>query len=409
MIEILVCMGWMAALALAQAGAPSAESVLERFEAKVGGAEPRARPKSLVVRGSIRTPGLDSGKFEQVYLGTDRARWNFDYGAMGSATWGTDGRVSWNTDPAMGITIKEGDEQAPVLRLFAISRGAPWKSVYEKAELKGARSIDDRPHHELRMIPRAGKPDAWFVDQETGLLSMVGLALPDPLGGSEIPMEWHFRDWKSAAGALRPHKIRQVVTAMAIEYVVEGIEADGDVGRDRVAPPDDVREAIANPKKRSKAAPDKGGECAIEMMEPQAVASVRLTIKPTEVSKTLSGVLIEVMKYLGKAGVTPTGPPFSRYHRMGPDELDLEAGMPVSKPVPGEGRIKGSELPGGRIAVTWHVGNYDKLPETHALLEAWIKKQTLKSRGGAWEVYWTDPGLEPNPEKWKTQIFWPVE
>jgi effector-binding domain-containing protein len=389
MIEILTCMGWMAGLALAQAGGPTAEALLERLETKVGGAEQRARPKSLVVRGAIRMTEIPPGKFEQVYLGTDKVKWTFEFGEWGASTWGTDGRVSWNTDPGTGITIKEGDEQAPVLRLFGISRGAPWKSLYEKAELKGVKDLGGRPHHELRMTPRAGKPDAWFVDQETGLLSRVDLALPDPLGGDNIAMEWHFLDWKNAAGALRPHKFRQVVTGMTIEYTVEGIEADAE--------------------KRTKRGPDRGGECAIETLEPQPVASVRLTTKPGEVSKTLAGVLTEVMKYLGKQGVMPAGPPFSRYHRVGPDELDLEAGFPVSKAVAGEGRIKASELPGGRTAVTWHFGSYDKLMESHSLLEAWIKKQPLKPRGGAWEVYWTDPGLEPNPQKWKTQVLWPVE
>ena len=28
---------------------------------------------------------------------------------------------------------------------------------------------------------------------------------------------------------------------------------------------------------------------------------------------------------------------------------------------------------------------------------------------GQWEIYWTDPGLEPDPAKWRTQIFFPVK
>ena len=29
--------------------------------------------------------------------------------------------------------------------------------------------------------------------------------------------------------------------------------------------------------------------------------------------------------------------------------------------------------------------------------------------GGAWEVYWTDPGVVPDSSKWRTQLFMPIE
>jgi hypothetical protein len=33
----------------------------------------------------------------------------------------------------------------------------------------------------------------------------------------------------------------------------------------------------------------------------------------------------------------------------------------------------------------------------------------LVADGGPWEIYWTDPGLERDPAKWRTEIVQPVK
>ncbi|MFO0982341.1 MAG: hypothetical protein U1E76_11495 [Planctomycetota bacterium] len=58
--------------------------------------------------------------------------------------------------------------------------------------------------------------------------------------------------------------------------------------------------------------------------------------------------------------------------------------------------------------MTWHVGPYQLLPQSHAVLEQWMRARSLQAAGGFWEIYWTDPGLELDQSKWKTQIVWPV-
>ena len=81
----------------------------------------------------------------------------------------------------------------------------------------------------------------------------------------------------------------------------------------------------------------------------------------------------------------------------------------MSKKATSEGRVKASTLPAGRIAETWHYGRYHELPKSHNRLEKWFKDKGLTSAGGHWAVYWTDPGMEPDASKWRTQILWPVK
>ena len=61
------------------------------------------------------------------------------------------------------------------------------------------------------------------------------------------------------------------------------------------------------------------------------------------------------------------------------------------------------------MATTVHMGPYDRLPDAHDALHVWLRENARDSAGPQWEVYWTDPGLEPDPSKWKTELMWPIK
>ena len=94
--------------------------------------------------------------------------------------------------------------------------------------------------------------------------------------------------------------------------------------------------------------------------------------------------------------------------RVENDRVDIEGGLPVASPLPSEGRIVSGTLPAGDVATTIHLGPYDRLPEAHDALHTWLSEHRKNSAGPQWEVYWTDPGLEPDPSKWKTELMWPI-
>lgn len=399
---------------------PKADTILAQLERASGDSAVRAKRKSLVISGNVTIGGMPgAGSFEEIYVGAQRVKYSVSWGGEWSMTQGTTGAFSWSTDPALGVTIKEGDEQASVQRMFAISRRDPWNALYASAHTVGKRELDlvtassdaapqKRAHWELSMIPKAGKPETWFVDVETSRLARVDLALPNPMGG-EIPMQFHYGDYKNVGGVPYPHVKKQVVGELTIVFTATSIAHDVDVAEERIAPPPDVIEAQRNPKKRAQSMPDDPTACKVEVIESQACVTMRATVAPKDISKTLATILPEVGQYLSKVSATMAGPPFTRYHVLGAEKLEIEAGMPVRTAVVGEGNVLACELPGGRTAITWHVGGYNELQKSHKRLEEWMKAEGLEARGGPWEIYWTDPGLEPDPAKWRTQILWPVK
>lgn len=141
---------------------------------------------------------------------------------------------------------------------------------------------------------------------------------------------------------------------------------------------------------------------------PQPTAIVRSTIAVSEIPEFLGRAYQAVMRVLAIQGITPMGEPFAYYRGAPTTTVDIEAGFPVAVPCAPGGDVLQGELPGGTIATATHVGPYETMVNTYERLTNWITAQGVVPGEAMWETYLTDPQQEPDPTKWRTQIFWPV-
>ena len=153
----------------------------------------------------------------------------------------------------------------------------------------------------------------------------------------------------------------------------------------------------------------KGQAVEVKELPPQPVLTIRFQVPPEQISAKLAEVLPAVHAYITEQGIAAAGQPFSRYHGVSGGVIDMEAGIATTAPASGKGDIKSGQLPGGPTAITWHVGPYEALQESHEALTTWVQQNGRTPSGGPWEVYVTDPGEEPDSSKWKTQIFLPLK
>lgn len=147
----------------------------------------------------------------------------------------------------------------------------------------------------------------------------------------------------------------------------------------------------------------------IRDIAPQPIASVRITTTPPEVGVALTqNLLPRVYGFLSDHQIVPSGPPVAVYHDWAPDRVGLEGGVLVAAPISGDGTVTASELPGGRAAVTRHVGPYVGLGEAHEAVRHWILANGQEILGPSWEIYHMPPGGEPDSAKWTTEVFWRI-
>lgn len=158
-------------------------------------------------------------------------------------------------------------------------------------------------------------------------------------------------------------------------------------------------------------------EARIVELTPQPTVAVRITQPMAELDlrALFDTHLPNVADRVADLGGMPAGPPYGRYHRFGPDVVDVEIGFPVEAPIgtlrpldecePGE--VGSSKLPGGAAAVTVVVGSYDRLAATYDRLHDWIHGQGRDEGSGPWESYIQDPG-EFEEAELRTEVIWPL-
>lgn len=136
---------------------------------------------------------------------------------------------------------------------------------------------------------------------------------------------------------------------------------------------------------------------------------IAATCRRDDIGSTLMELLPENHRALHRLGARQDGPPFCRYVSHTGEEIDVEAGLPVSERVAtGDLRVLSGTIGGCRAAFTVHRGPYSTLGDTYAALEDWIVDQGHVPGDGRWASYVTDPSDEPDPENWVTEIYWPV-
>jgi effector-binding domain-containing protein len=150
--------------------------------------------------------------------------------------------------------------------------------------------------------------------------------------------------------------------------------------------------------------------------QPTVAARMRHRLAEVDLGKLFDVHLPNVAHRIADLGGEAAGAPYGRYHEFGPEDVDVEIGIPVRAPVanlrpieeaePGEPAA--SELPGGRAAVTIHRGPYDGLPQTYDRLREWIAGQGQAPGIGPWESYVDDPGEVEDPGALRTEVVWPI-
>lgn len=388
---------------------PDGAKLLDEVNQETEGKKTIDEVKSLEMSGTnsfrllmANTDDATKGTFAEYYQG-DKVYSVSNFPSFGKMEEGTDGKVTWAIDPMSGALIRKGDDAAVMQSIWGLTRGDDWRSLFAKARCTDTTKIEGRPCYVVEMTPKSGEPMTIYVDRDKKLVVGVDVKMPTP-GGKET-VEVRVKSWKTVDGIVYPATTEIHTPHVALEFNYDKIVHNAKITASRFELPEPIQELVDTKKE-----PANDLDVQFRELSKRHVASVRVKVKPEHIGQTLAQILPEVMGYLTELGITPPAPPFTRYYSMSADEVDMEAGFPVPEPIVGRGRIKPSTLPGGKVAEAWHYGHYNDISKTYKAVEAWLKKQPdLKLGGAQWEVYWTDPGREPDVSKWRTQLFWTVK
>ncbi len=398
-------------------GADASET-MDAASAALGDPARLAAIKTLRYDGVATWKGMKArGRVRETYSGLGNARVRSEFQGFGVFLYGTAGDLVWEKTPA-GVTVRRAWDAAEFFRRFGRSQNVGWRELYTSATRLGSESIDGTTCIKIELVPRLfdrsdpaaleAEParDMLYLDEKTLLMRRIDVVAAG-VGGVPTTIQTVYGDWREQDGAMRAfHREVTVESGFTLVIDYEKIQHNLPIEDGFFDPDEEVRkvlDAAPVPKPKAPAA----GPPRVESLREQHLAAVRVSCKRADLQQELSAALPEAFSHVQSIGAVVAGKPLVRYFAYG-EEVEFEAAIPVAAPIEAKGRVKPSTLPAGEAVVVWHVGPYEKLGESHAKAMAFVEREGLVRSGAHWEEYWTDPGVEPDPRKWRTRMVFPV-
>jgi effector-binding domain-containing protein len=141
-------------------------------------------------------------------------------------------------------------------------------------------------------------------------------------------------------------------------------------------------------------------QVSVQQVASQTTAVVRRRASVSELSQVVPQACGEVWAFVRAAQLPQPGRHLALYLD---GAINLEVGAEVAQPFDGNERVFCSSTPAGRVAMTTHLGPYNRLGEAHDAIHRWCAANGHALAGPSWEVYghWVD-----DPAKLRTDVFY---
>jgi effector-binding domain-containing protein len=103
--------------------------------------------------------------------------------------------------------------------------------------------------------------------------------------------------------------------------------------------------------------------CEVKEMPTRLVMSIRLRTSMATIPECIGQAYSQIVAYLSKHMLVPAGNPFVAYYNMDTEDLDIEAGMPVTRRLESQGDLHCREVAGGPAVAVLHHGPYGELTQ----------------------------------------------
>lgn len=138
---------------------------------------------------------------------------------------------------------------------------------------------------------------------------------------------------------------------------------------------------------------------------------VRGTMNFTELQSFYAKSFGAVFPALEKAGGKPAGMPLGLYYKwdMATGTTELVAGVAFTGEVKAPKGMEVVNLAPGKSLTINYMGGYHGIGAAHEAMDVYIKNNKLEQLTPVLEEYITDPGTEPDSNKWLTKVVYLVK
>jgi hypothetical protein len=217
----------------AKASLPSAEQLLDKYLAAIGGAEALWKITSRVQKGTLTAFGGQHFAVE-VYSKAPDKRVSVMHLQGGDSVTAFDGKQGWLSVPGRVHKMSAAENEAT--RIDAdLYLPAHLKTLYQKFNVASGEKIDG---HETYMVVGRNEGQAplrLYLDKDSGLLLRLIRYAETPLGRN--PMQIDYADYRDASGVKAPFRWTVARPGNRFTVQVEQVQQNGPVDDAKFAPP----------------------------------------------------------------------------------------------------------------------------------------------------------------------------
>jgi outer membrane lipoprotein-sorting protein len=216
-----------------QAHAQTADEVVEKYLAAIGGRAALVKLQSRIAIGTIvlSAQGADVAGPIEIYTkapNKTRTYFRLDLSQLGSGEMVVDqrcdGKTAFASNSLQGDREISGNQLQNLLNATFPTPLLNYKEAGAKIELTGKDKVGTREVYVLQYTPKAGSPSKQYVDAETYLLLRTVTKVDVPAAGGEIEQTNDLADYREVDGVKVPFTINIVSSAQTLAITLTKVE-----------------------------------------------------------------------------------------------------------------------------------------------------------------------------------------
>jgi zinc protease len=198
------------------AALPSADQILDKYIAAIGGEAAWHKLNSRLSKGTIEIPAMSLSGTVEVH---DKAPGSsLAVVSLGGATFqrGCDGTTAWSDDPQNGLRTLSGAEAEDSKRQADFYHQINMRKYYSNWKVTGTEKIGDHDAYVVEATSLAGDVDKMYFDTQSGLMLRAITTLHTAQGAAVIQSE--LSDYRDTDGIKLPFSVHQ--SSAQTEYTI---------------------------------------------------------------------------------------------------------------------------------------------------------------------------------------------
>lgn len=171
-------------------------------------------------------------------------------------------------------------------------------------------------------------------------------------------------------------------------------------------------QGLASLKARVEGRPNFSIGISLEEVDPITYLGVEATssMDPAKISEAMGDAYGEVMATIVQENIPAAdGYPLAVATSYSEESISMICGIPVKEGSASTSSVASvMQTPEGLAVKGLHLGSYESLEDSHNQIDEFVKFYGLEATRMPWEIYITDPGVEPDTAKWVTEVYYPV-